>query len=165
MMYTPTLGNGRKKKMTTTETKNVEYTHHAEFDSSVLKEGYYNSDTEDLFIILHSGARLGYKDVPDFIWLYFEQAVSPGRYWNAYVKGQYEGQSGDVSFSEFAKSVDEPKTKVSVTLSVNGELTLLAEIERGKVLNFDDGTLEDFIESRIGRLEYTVKEVRHQFGN
>lgn len=151
---------------TTTATVTKNYTHHKFFGSSVLSEAFYSSETGDLFVILNSGARLGYKDVPQYIWDYFVEANSAGRFWNAYIKGGYEGQSGDVTLLQFAARVAQAaSTDVTVTIEVNGRVTLTGKTD--KTLHFNDGTLQDFING-FG-LEfpdgYKVKEVRHQFNN
>lgn len=60
-----------------------------EFNSSVLKFGLYEPDTEELTLEFQSGKNYTYRDISPDLWKEFKEAESTGQFYNQEIKGQY----------------------------------------------------------------------------
>lgn len=75
------------------------YTHHIEFkNSSAISDVFYSDRMERLYVVFTNGNVAGYKAVPVGVIDGFKNAVSPGQYYNNWVKNRYSGTHTDVVF-------------------------------------------------------------------
>lgn len=111
--------------------REVRFTHFFRNDKadSVVREAYYDNANLQLFVVLSNGTIAGYKAVPWSEWAEFGNASSKGRYWNNFIKFNYTGIDGDVTFryakqieSEPEEEPEEPYKTFRVVLSVTGDL-------------------------------------------
>ncbi|PSK91524.1 KTSC domain-containing protein [Taibaiella chishuiensis] len=58
--------------------------------SSVIQRFTYDRDTRILTLLFVSGRYYNYLDVPGWIYEGLKQAQSKGRYFNRYIRNQYE---------------------------------------------------------------------------
>ena len=102
----------------------VLYTNSYEFnDSSVIRAIFYRRNSEELYVVLHSGTVAGYANVPPSVFSSFVMARSAGEYWNNEVKPHYTGISGDVVFAPADQQQEAGgKQNFSVLVTVNGDL-------------------------------------------
>lgn len=106
-------------------TRTVEYTDHFEPSkySEVIKEVFYNKDTLELYVVLHSSNIAGYTGVGEHEYKGFSNSGSAGQYWNWYIKGNYSTTSGDVNFVPFSEPVNiNSHSKTTVLVHVEGDL-------------------------------------------
>lgn len=76
--------------------KTAYYTESKKVDSSNLSEVFYDDGDKTMYVKFHSGSIAGYRDVPYTDFRQLASAVSPGRYYNSFVKGKFRGLNGDV---------------------------------------------------------------------
>lgn len=145
-------------------TRTVEYTHHfqpAKY-SEVVKEVFYNANSKELYVVLHSGTIAGYHGVWEDEYNGFCTSASAGQYWNWYIKGKYNTLSGDVNFVPYEETSSDavmknPEKTFNVTVAVNGEL-------RFTVYNSDivsaTKNVHELIEKSFVSGAFYVKEVK-----
>jgi hypothetical protein len=61
----------------------------AEFTSTALTRGAYDTETEELEITFGSGRTYTFENVPEAIWNGLRDASSPGTYFTQQIKGRY----------------------------------------------------------------------------
>lgn len=118
--------------------REVRFTHFFRNDKtdSVVREAYYDNANLQLFVVLSNGIIAGYKQVVWSEWVGFENASSKGIYWNHFIKPNYDGIDGDVTF-RYAKQVEpepeddlpEPDKTFRVVLTVSGDLAFNVQAE------------------------------------
>lgn len=80
------------------EVKIVRYVDHfVAKDSSVIDEAYL-SDSGDVYIVFKSGRVAGYRSVGRWVFNNLTRSDSVGRYYNAYIKDNFDGLDGNVHF-------------------------------------------------------------------
>lgn len=145
-------------------TNTVHYTDDFEPDSVVIDHVYYDAKRNELYILLHSGTVCGYLSVPQNTYDRFKSSNSAGTFWNAYVKYNFRGTSGDVNFAPAEKAeqnMTNPQTqenkKFSVIVNVQGDLRFDLDAE-----NIVAATKQvyDLIEKSVVDGTYYVKEVK-----
>lgn len=57
--------------------------------SSLLAEGSYDDEQQTLTLVFQNGRTYDYANVPANLVTELKQAVSPGRFWNFYLRGRY----------------------------------------------------------------------------
>lgn len=117
-----------------TQTKPVaEYTHVAKVTSSNIDVLYYDDHTKNLYVVFNSGNVAGYAGVPYTEYMQLKNAVSVGRFYNSFIKGQYKGLNGDVTFRARTPVATAPKAQYQVELSVSYTKTVTVNAD-----GFDD---------------------------
>lgn len=146
-------------------TRTVEYTDHFEPTkySEVVKEVFYNKDTQELYVCLHSGTIAGYTGVREAEYVGFSQSQSAGKYWNWYIKGNYSTTSGDVNFVP----VSEPASKASTsttTVLVHVEGDLKFDLDSTDILEAVKQVTQLVDKALVDGISF-VKEVKVDDGN
>lgn len=83
--------------MTATLTRDFFYTDHEKVtNSTVISDLYYNSNDQSLVVVLHSGVKAGYQNVPGDVYRNFAAENtgfygSVGAYWNSWIKTYFQG--------------------------------------------------------------------------
>lgn len=57
--------------------------------SSLLSEASYDDEQRTLTLVFQNGRSYDYENVPPELVAELKQTVSPGRFWNFYLKGRY----------------------------------------------------------------------------
>lgn len=57
--------------------------------SSLLSEGSYDAEHRTLTLVFQNGRTYDYEDVSPELVAELKQAVSPGRFWNFYLRGRF----------------------------------------------------------------------------
>lgn len=90
-------------------------------DSDVVEVIYYNPESRDLIVALvtNQDEAYVYKNVPAEIWTAFKAANSKGRFYNSYLKGQYQSTTvPDTAVRSADAPVAEASTPASGSLVV-----------------------------------------------
>lgn len=145
-------------------TNTVHYTDDFEGHSSVIDHVYYDAKRNELYVLLHSGAVCGYLSVPQNTFDQFKHADSAGSFWNAYVKWNFRGTSGDVNFVPAQKTeqlMRNPQAaenkKFTVIVNVQGDLRFDLDAED---IVAATKQVYDLIEKSVVNGTYYVKEVK-----
>ena len=57
--------------------------------SSLLSEASYDDEQKTLTLVFQNGRSYDYENVPPELVAELKQTISPGRFWNAQIKGRY----------------------------------------------------------------------------
>lgn len=91
--------------------KRTEYfTEKSEANSTSIDTVYYNKDSHRLWVKFLNGNLAGYSGVTQAVYNEFKGAVSLGRYYNNWIKGQYPGLNSDVNLQQTNENVVAIKT-------------------------------------------------------
>lgn len=77
--------------MTMTDTKTVTYTHHNLHNSKAIIESWYDSKTQELYVMFPSGQIAGYENVDENDYTDLVNAPSAGRYYSQFIKNRHRG--------------------------------------------------------------------------
>jgi hypothetical protein len=93
------------------------YTESYEFGnlSSNIDAVLYDDVSANLYVLFKNGNVAGYKGVPRETYTYFIDAISPGRFYNARVKGKFTGVHVEPTFAlrDFPTGLPEAKTNLA----------------------------------------------------
>jgi hypothetical protein len=73
----------------------------ASFDSTLLKQAYYNNIGRALYVEFHTGEQYAYYDVGVRYWENLLYSGSPGAYYNSEIKGRFRGTKGNFEFVDY----------------------------------------------------------------
>jgi len=125
-------------------TKPFYYTHRFVSDSSIIEAVYFNSYTNQMFVVLRGKDDVcGYSGVQYDQYLLFKHAESHGRHWNKFVKGKYLGLDGDVYFLAYSEERNVPVNSTAEIAQARPERSFSVTVNFEGDLKFDVHNQED----------------------
>jgi KTSC domain len=113
------------------DTLTVKFTESKDIDSSLIETAYYNEADRLLGLLFHTNGEVyTYSNVPPEIYTGLLRSLSPGHYYNSYIKGVYPSAGVHAGYEVGV----EPDNTVAAAADPNGGFEFVVTVDKVAVL-------------------------------